>query len=99
MPKPTTITIDPKGSIILDGRELTPEEAAQFVHHVPVFMPARGDAVEAWLKAQRDACFGHASTHNVVDGLLDEYRLHADTGTPLHEHACEPFCGCKESGR
>lgn len=49
----------------------------------------RGDAFAAWLKAQRDACFGHASSWAAVDGLLDQYRLHADTGTPLGEHVCE----------
>lgn len=52
-------------------------------------LPRRGDHVEAWLKQQRDACFGHASTYNAVDGLLDDYRLHADTGTPLDQHCCE----------
>lgn len=56
---------------------------------IPTVPPRRGDAVETWLKAQRDACFGHATTYNAIDGLLDEYRLHADTGTPLDEHACE----------
>ncbi|WP_157849397.1 hypothetical protein [Streptomyces violaceorubidus] len=51
--------------------------------------PRRGDEFEAWLKTQRDACFGHASSWAAVDGLLDQYRLHADTGTPLCEHVCE----------
>jgi hypothetical protein len=60
--------------------------------------PARGDQFEAWLKAQRDLCEGHASTWNVVDGLLDQYRLHADTGTPLDQHACDgPHCDCPPS--
>jgi DNA polymerase-3 subunit epsilon len=55
--------------------------------------PARGDAVEQWLKAQRDA---HLDGYNspspewhALDRVLDDYRLHADTGTPLGEHACE----------
>ena len=69
----------------------------QFIQHLthsgpawqPPFRPQRGDAVEAWLKQQRDRCIGHASTYNAVDGLLDEYRLHADTGTPLDQHVCE----------
>lgn len=60
----------------------------------------RGDAFEAWLKQQRDACFGHASSWATVDGLLDQYRLHADTGTPLGEHVCEAKvvgdCECLE---
>ncbi|GHC36782.1 MULTISPECIES: hypothetical protein [Streptomyces rochei group] len=63
------------------AREEAAEQAAE--------QPHRGDAFEAWLKAQRDACFGHASSWAAVDGLLDQYRLHADTGTPLGEHVCE----------
>jgi len=51
--------------------------------------PRRGDRFEAWLKEQRDACFGHATTWGAVDGLLDRYRLHADTRTPLGQHVCE----------
>ena len=63
------------------AREKAAEKAAE--------QPRRGDAFEAWLKAQRDACFGHASSWAAVDGLLDQYRLHADTSTPLGEHVCE----------
>lgn len=63
--------------------------------------PQRGDAFEQWLKAQRDLCFGHATTWGAVDGLLDQYRLHADTGTPLSEHVCEGQavgdCECLET--
>jgi hypothetical protein len=66
-------------------------------------LPRRGDHIEAWLKAQRDE-YGWLGTNdqvrwNVLDQALDDYRLHADTGTPLHEHVCEQFCDCKESGR
>ncbi|MFD0405553.1 hypothetical protein [Kitasatospora sp. NPDC127116] len=55
----------------------------------PEPLPRRGDQFEQWLKAQRDACIGHATTYNAIDGLLDQYRLHADTGTPLDQHTCE----------
>lgn len=52
--------------------------------------PRRGDQVEAWLKQQRDERrdddHGQWST---LDALLDAYRLHADTSTPLSEHVCE----------
>lgn len=68
--------------------------------------PQRGDQFEAWLKAQRDLYdrtdqreesseFWHE-----FDRALDEYRLHADTGTPLGEHVCEAQvvgqCECLE---
>ncbi|MFE9432383.1 hypothetical protein ACFYNA_15495 [Streptomyces sp. NPDC006640] len=60
----------------------------------------RGDAVEAWLKAQRDAAADHPEAYQAADGLLDVYRLHADTGTPLGEHVCEGRtvgdCDCLE---
>jgi hypothetical protein len=52
-------------------------------------IPRRGDAVEQWLKAQRDQHREQTDDWFHIDGLLDEYRLHADTGTPLHQHVCE----------
>lgn len=55
---------------------------------LPAVPPRRGDTVEAWLKAQRDASADPAEWQ-AMDGLLDLYRLHADTGTPLDQHACE----------
>lgn len=54
--------------------------------------PQRGDAVEAWLKARRDEHrdqYGATPAWFLLDDLLDLYRLHADTGTPLGEHLCE----------
>jgi DNA polymerase III subunit epsilon len=65
--------------------------------------PARGDAVEGWLKQQRDRHldgYGRNPEWYALDGLLDEYRLHAATGTPLGEHVCEGQvagdCDCLE---
>jgi hypothetical protein len=53
-------------------------------------IPARGDDFEAWLRAQRDE---HRDDDHgrwsAYDDLLDRYRLHADTHTPLGEHVCE----------
>lgn len=54
--------------------------------------PIRGDAVEAWLKQQRDRHlddYGRNPEWYALDDLLDTYRLHADTRTPLNEHICE----------
>jgi hypothetical protein len=64
--------------------------------------PRRGDEVEAWLKAQRDGWFDDTGAEwHALDGLLDRYRLHADTGTPLGEHVCEGRvvgdCECLEA--
>ncbi|WP_439947220.1 hypothetical protein [Streptomyces sp. BBFR109] len=81
----------PAGSRMTDEAQQTEPVAHQ---------SRRGDQFEAWLKAQRDACFGHASSWAAVDGLLDQYRLHADTGTPLGEHVCDGQvvgdCDCLE---
>lgn len=57
--------------------------------------PERGDEIEAWIKAVRD---GHLSTGPdgrteawyALDDLLDDYRLHADTGTPMLEEVQGP---------
>jgi hypothetical protein len=51
--------------------------------------PARGDQVETWLKTQRDLWDRDSALWTVLDTALDNYRLHADTGTPLGEHVCE----------
>jgi hypothetical protein len=62
--------------------------------------PRRGDAFEAWLKAQRAEFERGESPWPILDYLLDRYRLHADTGTPLGEHVCEGRtvgdCDCLE---
>lgn len=44
---------------------------------------ARPDAVEAWIKAARDEYDEADPGHYALDQLLDDYRLHADTGAPL----------------
>lgn len=68
-------------------------------------LPCRGDQFEAWLKTQRDA-FGwqganDRTLYDALDVVLDQYRLHADTGTPLNEHVCEGRavgdCDCLET--
>jgi hypothetical protein len=67
----------------------------------PKPQPRRGDAFEAWLKAQRDACEPTLPPWTALDDVLDTYRLHADTGTPLGEHVCEGRvvgdCDCLET--
>ena len=65
--------------------------------YTPPPLPRRGDHVEAWLKAQRDSIRVQdaydARWVALLDELLDDDRLHADTGTPLDQHACEgSFC-------
>lgn len=50
----------------------------------------RGDEFEAWLKEKRDV-YSEARDRDeysraiwyALDDLLDDYRLHADTGVPL----------------
>lgn len=51
--------------------------------------PQRGDDVEAWIRRFRDRIDPTRVSWGVVDDLLDDYRLHADTGTPLTEDASE----------
>lgn len=58
--------------------------------------PRRGDEVEAWIKRTRDSyCSpgleyeGCGQAWYALDDLLDDYRLHADTGTSLDAEAAE----------
>lgn len=57
--------------------------------------PRRGDAVAEWLKAGRDQYPPESNHYMAMDLLLDDYRLHADTGTPLDRHACDGVCDCE----
>lgn len=49
--------------------------------------PRRGDEIESWIKRWRD---GYGTSRDfdaawtALNHLLDDYRDHADTGTPLH---------------
>lgn len=66
--------------------------------------PRRGDQFEQWLKTQRDEFERRDSVWPVLDYLLDQYRLHADTGTPLDQHVCEngtpdDCTGCYEASK
>jgi hypothetical protein len=63
--------------------------ASALIAHQEAQQPRRGDAVETWLKAQRDEYREQTDDWFHLDELLDQYRLHADTGTPLDQHVCE----------
>jgi hypothetical protein len=54
-------------------------EAGLTVRH----RPRRGDDVEAWLKRWRDEMDPGSEAVSILDGMLDDYRLRADTGTLL----------------
>lgn len=45
--------------------------------------PKRDDDVDRWLKKWRDQFTAINSAYQILDDMLDDYRLHADTGTPL----------------
>lgn len=53
----------------------------------PTHEPYRGSDVEAWIKRHRDQ-YSHGDEHwTTLDDLLDAYRNHVYTGTPLTEWA------------
>lgn len=67
--------------------------AAALTHTGPSYqlepLPRRGDQFEQWLKAHRDRRQERDGVWWYLDEMLDDYRLHADTGTPLDQHCCE----------
>lgn len=68
----------------------------------PAIPPRRGDQFEQWLKQQRDQYHEPNDDWILLNELLDQYRLHADTGTPLDQHVCEggtadDCAGCYET--
>lgn len=72
-----------RADVLIDRHQRAVEAASREA------LPRRGDRFEQWLKAQRDEFERRDSVWPVLDYLLDQYRLHADTGTPLNQHACE----------
>ncbi len=79
---------------------------AAFTHSGPGYdttpLPRRGDDFDHWLRDQRDQREqADPIGQHVIDDLLDRYRLHADTGTPLNEHVCSGQvigdCDCFEN--
>ena len=60
-----------------------------YLRHTPkggvMRLPMRGDDVENWLRWQRDKWERDADEWGIINDVLDEYRKHADTGTPLTE--------------
>lgn len=67
-------------------------------------LPRRDDHIATWIKATRDRLAAnpaeedHPSGWYVLDELLEDWRLHADTGTPIDQHACEGSYCCAEVG-
>jgi len=56
----------------------------------PPHTPRRSSDVEAWLKAQRDRFDVGGLCWHALNDLLDDYRDHADTGTPLTAEVVGP---------
>ena len=52
-------------------------------------LPNRGSGVEVWLKMHRDNHGPGTHYFHAVNRVLDDYRLHADTGTLLNEEVEE----------
>jgi hypothetical protein len=54
--------------------------------------PERHDDVDRWIKRYRDnweRWGGRTAEWYALDDLLDDYRRHADTGTPLDQDVSE----------
>jgi len=47
------------------------------------YYPQRNDAVDQWIKLYRDLHDSGTREWSLLDDLLDDYRLLADTGKPL----------------
>jgi len=54
----------------------------------------QADIVETWIRNHRQSYPDGSGHWQAVNELLDDYRLHAVTGTPLGQHACEHTYCC-----
>jgi hypothetical protein len=86
----TWVCTDALWTLLDDGHDTDVRLQAELaIGPAPVQPPVRGDHIDQWLRAQRDEFEPCDSQWDVIDNVLDQYRLHADTGTPLDEHCCE----------
>lgn len=69
-------------------REVVRAEA--LAEYTPSHVPTRGSDVEAWIKQYRDSERIGSDAWHEIDALLDDYRDHADTGTPLDRDVSYP---------
>lgn len=51
--------------------------------------PQRNDDVANWLIRERNRFLKGEQSWMTIDTLLDDYRLHADTGTKLFQYVVE----------
>lgn len=67
-----------------------------------VATPRRDDDVATWIRRRREEMPADSADWYLIDGMLDNYRLHADTGVPLdrdvHAPPCNIFDGCPVCG-
>lgn len=82
-----------------DSHVLLPGPQAEIRRVESTQLPRRGDQVERWLE-QRCAIWegGSDGRSSVLEGLLDEYRRHADSGTRLDERSA-PAAPPSQPGR
>lgn len=90
---PEKLSVQPKDFQTPAGSPETGDTAAP--------LPRRDDHVAAWIKAARDQQNPDGTPWdlgrwNVLDDLLEDYRLHADTGTPIDQHACDSGYCCAD---
>lgn len=65
----------------VEGRET--EAVASQHGRVREFYPRRGDRIEEWLKSLRDQHVHMSAEWRLLDAMLDQYRLDADTGSQI----------------
>ncbi|MEE2040117.1 hypothetical protein Q8791_23140 [Nocardiopsis sp. CT-R113] len=88
-----TVTTNPDGTRTAHpSAVLTVPALLDEIDRLNAALPDRGDKIAAWLKAERDEHPKSTVHWTALDELLDLYRLHADTGTRLDQHACEGRC-------
>lgn len=87
-------------AVLSAAADTRPPVAEQLTAPTPILtaphVARRGSDVEAWIKRERDRFGGpgahqrDASSWYVLDALLNEYRDHADTSTPLDREVQGP---------
>lgn len=77
------VSRDVLGAVVLGGIHATDRAVRKEfprVNRLDTHTPTRNSDVEAWIKRARDEQPGESEGWLALDGLLDNYRLAADTG-------------------
>lgn len=63
----------------------------------PPAVPSRGDDVQTWLLRKRGDNLHNPDAWLLIESLISDYDVHAETGIPLGQPVNDPYCTCGQA--